>query len=116
MVAWRQVYEGSGRCSEQDKVDTDWVDQVEDVDHAVVLLDEEDQVAQYEEDQSYRAELGSVDKSPGGRDRKYSDDERSEEQPEQPPTEEDQGEGDGGDVNQIEVHGLIVVTVRQPPH
>ena len=86
LVAWSQVYEWSGRGSKQDKVDTDRVHQVEDVDHAVVLLDEEHQVAQDEEDQSYCTELGSVHKSSSGRDGEYSDDERSDEQPEKPPT------------------------------
>ena len=37
--------------AEASKVDIDWVEQLEDVEHAVVLLDEEDQVVQHEEDE-----------------------------------------------------------------
>lgn len=59
---WRQVDEGAGGAAEEDEVYADGVDQVEDVDHAVALLDEEHQVAQDEQDQPDRAELGAVDK------------------------------------------------------
>ena len=63
LIAWRQINEGGSRCSEQDEVDTDRVDKVEDVDHAVALLDEEHEIAQDEQDQSNGTELGSVDES-----------------------------------------------------
>ena len=58
---WRQVDEGAGGAAEEDEVDADRVDEVEDVDHAVALLDEEHQVAQDKQDQPDRAELGPVD-------------------------------------------------------
>ena len=58
---WRQVDEGAGGAAEEDEVYADGVDQVEDVDHAVALLDEEHQVTQDEQDQPDRAELGAVD-------------------------------------------------------
>ena len=115
LVTRGQVYEGGRRGSEEDEVDADWVDQVEDVDHTVVLLDEEDKVAQYQQDQSDRAELRSVYKSACGRDWEHSDDERSDEEPQEAPAEQDQGEGDGGDVYQVKVHRLIVVAVWEPP-
>ena len=41
LVPRREVNEGRGRGPKQDKVDADRVDKVEDVDHAVALLDEE---------------------------------------------------------------------------
>ena len=59
---WRQVDEWAGGAAEEDEVYADGVDQVEDVDHAVALLDEEHQVTQDEQDQPDRAELGAVDK------------------------------------------------------
>ena len=65
---------------------------MEDVDHAVVLLDEEHQVAQCKDNPSYHAELGSIDNFASQRDWKYSDDERFEKQKEMPPTEKDLGE------------------------
>ena len=61
LVSGGQIYEGSGAGSEEYEVHTDRVDKVEDVDHAVALLDEEHQVAQDEQDQPDRAELGPVD-------------------------------------------------------
>ena len=63
LIAGRQINEGGRRCSEQDEVDTDRVDKVEDVDHAVALLDEEHEIAQDEQDQTNGTELGSVDES-----------------------------------------------------
>ena len=61
LPTWRQVDEWAGGAAEEDEVDTDRVDEVEDVDHAVALLDEEHQVAQDKQDQPDRAELGPID-------------------------------------------------------
>ena len=60
---WRQVDEWAGGAAEEDEVDADRVDEVEDVDHAVALLDEEYKIAQDEQDQSNGTELGSIDES-----------------------------------------------------
>ena len=45
----------------------DWIDKIENVDHAVALLDEEDEVAEDEHDQPDAAVLGSVDEPPDRR-------------------------------------------------
>ena len=133
---WRQVDEGAGGAAEEDEVYADGVDQVEDVDHAVALLDEEHQVAQDEQDQPDRAELGAIDKpdknnydkyfcgnnnyfwSPPalGWDGQHGDDEEPEQEPDEPPAEHHQREGDGRHVDQVEVHGLAVIAMREPPH
>ena len=47
----------------------DWIDKIENVDHAVALLDEEDEVAEDEHDQPDAAVLGSVDEPPDRRHR-----------------------------------------------
>ena len=52
LVSWREVNERRGGGSEQDEVDADRVDQVEDVDHAVALLDEEHEIAEDEQNQT----------------------------------------------------------------
>ena len=116
LVARGEINEGRGWGPEQNEVDADRVDQVEDVNHAVTLLDEEHHVAEDEEDQSDGAELGSVDEPPyrgHGEDR---DEEEAEQQPDEPPAQHHQREGDGRQVDQVEVHRLTVVAVGQPPH
>ena len=116
LVAGRQIYEGGGRGPEQDEVDADRVDQVEDVDHAVALLDEEHHVAQDEQDEAYSAELGPVDKPADRGHGEDGDQQEAEQQPDEPPAQHHQGKRDGREVNQVEVHRLAVVAVGQPPH
>ena len=45
----------------------DWIDKIENVDHAVALLDEEDEVAEDEHDQPDATVLGTVDEPPDRR-------------------------------------------------
>ena len=116
LVSGGQIYEGSGAGSEEYEVHTDRVDQVEDVDHAVTLLDEEHQVAQDEEDLTNGAVFGTIDKPSYWRHWQHCHYQQSQEEPDQPPAQHHQGEEDGGQVYQIEVDGLVVVAVREPPH
>ena len=50
------------------------------------------------------------------RDWQQGDDEEPEQEPDEPPAEHHQREGDGRHVDQVEVHGLAVVAVGEPPH
>ena len=116
LITRGEVNEGRGGGSEQNEVHTDRVDKIEDVDHAVALLDEEHHVAEDKKDQPDRAVLGAIDEPPDGGHREDGDEEQAEQQPDEPPAEHHQREGDGWEVYQVEVHRLAVIAVRQPPH
>ena len=77
----------------------------------MALLDEEHHVAEDEEDQPDGTELGAINEPPDGGHGEDGDEEEAEQQPDEPPAEHHQREGDGREVDQVEVHRLAVVAV-----